>query len=95
MAGKKTPARFYFLIEAAHLHSAARGCGIEGILDMLRYDHAIVETNRPSGFWLFSSEREPTHKRWESFGIRIAAVTREDWKLHDIARVLQKKEAAP
>jgi hypothetical protein len=89
----KREQRWFFLIETEHLNKAARGCGVEGVLDMLRYDHAVVENNRPGGFWLFSSEREPTHKRWLSFGIRIAAVTRAPGEVTDIAKALKEKEA--
>ena len=67
--------RFYFLIERDHLSKACRGCGVEGVLDMLRYDGVRVEGNAPGGCWLFSSLSEPTRARWASFGIRLAAVT--------------------
>jgi len=71
----KAEKRFYFLIGRDHLSKACRGCGVEGVLDMLRHDGATVHGNAPGGCWLFTSLGEPTRARWASFGIRIAAVT--------------------
>lgn len=52
---------------------------VAAVLDMLRYDGAIVECNPPSGYWMFSITRTdgawPTvhYDRWQSFGITVDA----------------------
>ncbi len=45
---------------------------VEAMMDMLRFDSAIVHCNPPDGYWLLSIDRNPpTEERWKSFGIRI------------------------
>lgn len=59
-----------------------RSMGVDGALDMLRYDGARVESNPPPGYFLFSITRTdgnepwPTVRRWESFGVKHLMV----WK---------------
>lgn len=73
MAAKRVAAKRYFwLIERDPLNHAV--CGISGILDMLRYDHATVEPNPPRGFYLLASPGPPTVARWASFGVKVAYV---------------------
>ncbi len=53
----KRDARFFFLIHQRYLDDKfdiGRG---RDILDMLRYDRAIVKSNPPTGVYLFSSLR--------------------------------------
>ena len=71
----KKETRYYFLIEQATLRKAVRSCGFDSLLDMLRYDRAIVEHNAPVGYWLFSSPHTPTIDRWGAFNIRLSGIS--------------------
>ena len=84
--------RFYFLIDREHLEKAAKGCGLNGILDMLRYDQAVVASSPPAGYWMFVSDNRPTVARWASFGIGVAGVTNDRYDIEDLARRLRGKE---
>ncbi len=78
----KRDARFFFLIHQRYLDDnfdIGRG---RDVLDMLRYDRAIVESNPPAGFYLFSSLREPTAARWVTSHILVHVCT---WKAHEYA----------
>ena len=85
--------RFYFLIDREHLEKAAVGCGLNGVLDMLRYDQAVVASNPPAGYWMFASDNRPTVARWASFGIIVAGVTNDRYDLEELARRLRGKES--
>lgn len=45
------------------------------VMDMLRYDNAMVSSNPPVNTYLLRSERPPTVARWQSFGITIDNIT--------------------
>ena len=48
------------------------GMGVEELLDMLRYDGAVPQSNAPEGHYLFRAEGKymPEHRRWASMGVR-------------------------
>jgi len=66
--------RIWFLIRRDHLDQRPVG----SVLDMLRFDHATVESYPPEGFYLFAVDHRPTLARWESFGIKVHAFTLEE-----------------
>ena len=81
--------RHFYLIEKEHLRSATfGGAGVEGVLDMLRYDGALVESNAPAGYWLLSAESHPEVARWRSFGIKIilAPLCRDAFDVQEFLR---------
>lgn len=59
------------------------------VLDMLRYDGAVVECNPPDGYWMFSITRTdgawPSvhHDRWASFGIVVDAEADSTYALRE------------
>jgi len=54
------------------------------MMDMLRYDCALVHSNAPGGYWLLSSEHKPpTVERWNSFGIHIIGPARDEYTLRE------------
>lgn len=74
--------------------------GVATVLDNLRYDAAVVESNPPEGMYLFRSEapRAPTVDRWRSHGIRIDPrfVARSEFdkmRLNDLARAVIRGDA--
>lgn len=84
--------RSYYLIEKAQLEDVARGCGISGVMDMLRFDGAKVECNAPNGFWLLSCEGDPGVARWRSFGIKVVAVSTDPFTISKVAARLQAQK---
>ena len=46
----------------------------EGLIDMLRYDGATVESNAPEGKYLLACPHTPTTERWVSFGLMVDIV---------------------
>lgn len=65
----RQPTRYWFTIPTEDIVKEVEIQGVEGLLDMLRYDHAVVEGNAPGGYHLFSIEgHEPEVARWRSFG---------------------------
>jgi hypothetical protein len=86
--------RHFYLIEREHLRSQTFGVGMEGVLDMLRYDGARVENNAPEGYWLLSSETHPEVARWRSSGIKIilAPMCRDAFDVEEFLH--QEKKAA-
>ena len=59
--------RTFYRIERAILEKAP----VSVVLDMLRYDHAVVEHNPPPGYYLLSCEGSPCVERWRSFLIPL------------------------
>jgi hypothetical protein len=69
----RQPERWYFLLgqEAIEEHSHIQGAA--GLLDMLRYTSAVVESNGPEHFWMLSTPHWSRNyeSRFMSFGIQI------------------------
>lgn len=65
----RQPERWYFLLSRA----ATEEYPISGILDMLRYTGAAVESNGPQTFWMLSAPHwsKTYEDRFKSFGIKI------------------------
>lgn len=62
--------------------------GVEELLDMLRYDGATVESNPPSGHYLFRIDggyKQPEVRRWRSFGVKDVIIMDTDFP-RDIER---------
>ena len=92
----KRDKQWFYLIEKEHLRSQTFGVGVEGVLDMLRYDGARIESNAPDGYWLLSClGNYPVVARWKSFGIRIRVMDlcRNALDVREILEDERKREA--
>lgn len=79
--------RIYFLIKTTLLEEMIP----RDLLDMLRYDHAVIESNPPPGFYLLSSERYPTEARWKVFHVPIERVSTSDVELKMYVSDMQRE----
>lgn len=75
MAAEKKVKKFYYVLKSDVVD---QGMIARDVLDMLRYDGAMVEHNAPAGFWLLSKEYaygRPCEERWQRFGARIYIIS--------------------
>lgn len=84
--------RIYYLIS----RSAINETPVEAVLDMLRYDGAVVECNAPPGYYLLSSDNRgaPHRARWHSFGLIVSQEGFSLGDLHDWARKQEPPDQA-
>ncbi len=68
----KMKKRFWYIIDRDHLEAQQ----VSTVLDMLRYDQAILHSNPPPGYYLFSCPQAPCVERWNAFLIGIHQYTR-------------------
>jgi len=78
----------YYAISRAKLNDEP----VAAVLDMLRYDGAMVENNGPDDYWMFSITRTDGrwpivhYDRWLSFGITVDAESADALELRDLLR---------
>lgn len=73
--------RFYYTIKKTSLEDL----GVASVLDMLRYDQAVIHYNPPKGMYLLSNESGPCHDRWRSFGIQIVQGSYDHYELYQVS----------
>jgi hypothetical protein len=91
-----TKARWYWLVPAAQFdHVSAHQA-----LDLLRYDGAIVESNAPPGYYMFSCDptyhpRGPQTDRLRSHGVTVAVVVGPNSRLFGASQLWEWFHAQP